>query len=80
LLGNVTLCGLSVGVHNVSVCVVDGFGNVGVSDVWVFSVASVGESFPVVFVVVLVVVVVVVVVVVGGVVLLKRGQQRRSFM
>ena len=29
LLGNVTLQGLSVGVHNVSVCVVDGFGNVG---------------------------------------------------
>jgi len=65
----VTLCGLSVGVHNVSVCVVDGFGNVGVSDVWVFSVV---ESFWVGFVVVGVLLVVVVLVVLGGIILLKR--------
>jgi len=72
--GNVSLSGLSEGIHFVQVFVEDEFSNVGVSDVLNFSVVvAEGEEVDV-FPVVLagLVVLVVVFVVVGGVVLLRR--------
>jgi hypothetical protein len=44
--GNLTLTGLSVGVHNVTIYAKDEFGNTGASEIVVFSVAS--EPFPVI--------------------------------
>jgi len=78
--GNVSLSGLSEGVHFVQVFVEDEFGNVGVSDVLSFNVVVIeGEetnTFPVALAglvgLVAILVTAVVLVVVGGVILLRR--------